>query len=123
VPIDPESIIRIPLRNGMPHFPPFTKSPDDPLLKQINASSKAWVVIADEDNQPHLMMDADGFLRHALFSDQPTDPYDYCHRPVIIRNRKEPLGHVVAQLRFDTGPLGITSLRMTPFYYGRTSLA
>jgi len=101
VPIDPESIIRLPVRNGIPHFPPFKKSADDPFLKQIDASGKAWVVIADEHDQPHLMMDADGFLRHALFTDRPTDPADYCHRPVIIRNRKEPIGNVLAQLSFD----------------------
>jgi metal transporter CNNM len=101
VPIDPESIVRVPLRNGLPHFPSFRKSADDPFLKQINAAGKAWVVIADEYNQPHLMMDADGFLRHALFTDQETDPAAYCHRPVIIRDRKAPLGSVIAQLRFD----------------------
>ncbi|MEO5864710.1 MAG: DUF21 domain-containing protein [Nitrospiraceae bacterium] len=106
VPIDPASIISLPLRDGMPQFPPFTKLPGDPLLRQIDASGKAWVVIADEQSQPHLMMDADGFLRHALLSDQPTDPYSYCHRPVIIRDRKEPLGTVVAQLRFDTAAPG-----------------
>lgn len=102
VPIDPESIIRLPLRNGIPQFPLFKKSVDDPLLKQINASGKAWVVIADEHNQPHLMMDADGFLRHALFTEEQTNPEDYCHRPVIIRNRKEALGTVLTQLSFDT---------------------
>ncbi|MDP3090561.1 MAG: DUF21 domain-containing protein [Nitrospira sp.] len=106
VPIDPASIIHLPLRDGIPHFPPFTKSSDDPLLNQIDASGKTWVVIADEHNQPHLMMDADGFLRHVFFTDQPTDPYDYCHRPVIIRNGKEPLGKVVAQLSFDTAAPG-----------------
>ncbi|MDH4088556.1 MAG: DUF21 domain-containing protein [Nitrospira sp.] len=102
VPIDPESIIRLPLRNGIPHFPPFKKSADDPFLQRINASGKSWVVIADEHDHPHLMMDADGFLRHALFTEQPTDPADYCHRPVIILDRKAPLGSVIAQLRFDT---------------------
>jgi CBS domain containing-hemolysin-like protein len=106
VPIDPASIISFPLRNGIPHFSSFTKSDDDPLLKQINASGKSWVVIVDEQNQPHLMMDADGFLRHALFADQPTDPYDYCHRPVVIRNCNEPLGKVMAQLSFDQSTPG-----------------
>lgn len=101
VPIDPESIIRLPLLNDRPQFPSFEKSAGDPFLQQINASGKAWVLIADEHNQPHLMMDADGFLRHALFTEQQTDPADYCHRPVIIRDRKAPLGSVIAQLSFD----------------------
>lgn len=104
--IDPSSIIRFPLRNGMPQFPSFTKSDDDPLLKQIDASGKSLVVIADEQNQPRLVMDADRFLRHALFADRPTDPFDYCHRPVVIRNRKEPLGKVMEQLSFDRAAPG-----------------
>jgi hypothetical protein len=106
VPIDPDSIIRLPLRSGVPSFPSFKKSADDPFLNKVNASGKGWVVIADERNQPHLMMDADGFLRHALFTREPTDPEDYCHRPVIIRDRKAPLGSVIAQLSFDAASQG-----------------
>lgn len=102
VPLDPVSIIRLPLRDGLPHFPAFSKMADDPFLQAINASGKSWVVIADKDDQPHLMMDADGFLRHALFTEEPTDPEDYCHRPVIIRDCRAPLGSAIAQLRFDT---------------------
>lgn len=106
VPIDPTSIIRIPVRGGLPYFPPFRKSPDDPFLRQVNASDKAWVVITDEKNEPCCIMDADGFLRHALFTDQDTDPHAYCHRPVIVRNRHEPLGKVLAQLSFDSASPG-----------------
>lgn len=106
VPIDPTSLIRIPVHDGLPRFPSFRKSPDDPFLRQVNASDKAWVVIVDEHNEPYGIMDADGFLRHALFTDQDTDPQVYCHRPVIVRNRREPLGKVLAQLRFDSASPG-----------------
>ena len=106
VPIDPTSIIRIPVRDGLPCFPSFQKSPDDPFLRQVNASDKAWVVITDEKTEPYCIMDADGFLRHALFTDQDTDPHAYCHRPVIVRNRHEPLGKVLAQLSFDSAAPG-----------------
>jgi hypothetical protein len=106
VPLDPNSILQLPLRNGIPEFPHFPKSPDDPFLRQVDASNKAWVVITEEHGEPHFIMDADGFLRHALFSDRPTDPYAYCHRPLIIRNRAEPLGNILAQLRFDTATPG-----------------
>ncbi len=102
VPVDPTSIIRIPVCDGMPRFPTFRKSADDPFLRKVNASDKAWVVITDEDDEPYGIMDADGFLRHALFMGQDTDPHLYCHRPVIVRNRHEPLGKVLAQLRFDS---------------------
>lgn len=101
VPVDPNSILRVPFLNGLPQFPSFMKSPDDPFLRQVDQSGRPWVVIADEQNDPHFIMDADGFLRQALFTGQETDPVAYCHRPVIVRNRKEPLGKVVGQLSFD----------------------
>jgi len=106
VPIDPTSIIRMPVRDGLPRFPILQKSSDDPFLRQVNASDKAWVVITDEEGEPCCIMDADGFLRHALFTDQETDPHAYCHRPVIVRNRNEPLGKVLSQLRFDSASPG-----------------
>lgn len=101
VPVDPSSIIRLPVREGVPIFPDFQLSPDDPFLRQVNASDKAWVVITDEHDDPCCIMDADGFLRHAFFVGQHTDPHAYCHRPVIVRNRQEPLGRVLAQLTYD----------------------
>lgn len=101
VPIDPHSIIRLPVLDGAPQFPSFTCSPDDPFLRQVNASDKPWVVIADERNEPHYILDADGFLRHMLFSGNATNPLDYCHRSVVVRNQKEPLGTVLGQLSFD----------------------
>lgn len=101
VPVISSSIIRIPVREGVPVFPSFQKHPDDPFLQQVNAADKPWVVIVDEQGDPLCILDADGFLRHALLTGQATDPAAYCHRPVIVRNPKEPLGKVVEQLSFD----------------------
>ena len=101
VPVAPESILQVPFRDGVPEFPPFQKSPDDAFLRQVNAANKPWVVIVDERKEPQFILDADGFLRHALFTDQQTDLAAYCHRPVIVRDPKEPLGKLLEQLSFD----------------------
>lgn len=101
VSVDPRSILRLPFRDGRPVFPAFRVEPNDPFLRQVNASEKAWVVITDEHGEPHLIMDADGFLRHIFFHTDDRDPLSYCHRPIIVRNGSEPLGHVVGGLSFD----------------------
>lgn len=101
VPVAPSSILRVPHRNGRPDFPAFRKNQDDPFLRRVNAAGKPWVVIVDDQDDPQFILDADGFLRHALLSSQETDPAAYCHRPVIVRDPKEPLGKVVGQLSFD----------------------
>ena len=39
-----------------------------------------------------LVLDADGFLRAALLDSGPTNPYPYCHRPLIATRTDTPLG-------------------------------
>lgn len=102
IPLDPQSVVRLPSRSGEPVFPDFEKAPSDSFLLQVNASGRPWVVVTDEADQPRLIMDADGFLRHALFSEAATDPRVFCHQPVVIRDPDTPLGEAIARLRFDT---------------------
>ena len=102
-PVDPKSVITLPFEGGLPRFPSFSKHPDDPFLQQVAASGRRWLVIADQRDQPHLMLDADGLLRHALFHED-LDPAAFCHRPVIIRDRYAPLGDAINRLRFEPLP-------------------
>ena len=101
VPLDPESIICLPTKRGIPLFPDFGDSTSDHFLRQVEASGKPWVVIADEQIMRRLVLDADGFIRHALFRRQHTNPYTFCHRPVVVSDRNERLGDVIMSLRFD----------------------
>ncbi|KHE91019.1 MAG: DUF21 domain-containing protein [Candidatus Scalindua rubra] len=98
-PVDPKSIIKLSLSNGFPLFPEFERSSSDPFLHQIQSSGKKWVIITDESNEPHLILDADGFLRSALFSTGPFQPYAYCHRPIIVKDPHIELGNVILKLR------------------------
>lgn len=101
VPLDPESIIQLPTKEAVPQFPGFGESTNDSFLRKVESSGKPWVVIADEQNFPRLVLDADGFLRHALFRRQRTNPYTFCHHPIIVHDRTERLGDVIMKLRFD----------------------
>ena len=102
VSVDPDSIVRLPFQNGLPQFPAFTGTTDDPFLRRVNKSGRRWVVIVDESDTPLLMLDADGFLRHMLFHDGNRNPYIYCHRPVIITDRQAPLAEAINRLQFDS---------------------
>jgi hypothetical protein len=101
--VDPKSIINIKTDIDLPRFPEFSCSKDDPFLQQVHASGKKWVVVCDEASQPRLLLDADEFLRAALLdhnqSDQPLNPYDFCHRPIIVTNLKTDLGSVIRSMR------------------------
>jgi metal transporter CNNM len=52
--IDPRSVITLPTENERPLLPKFERSPNDPFLRQLNASGKKWIIILDTSGSPHL---------------------------------------------------------------------
>jgi len=97
--VDPESVIMLPFENKLPVFPDFGRTTSDPFLKRIEVSNKKWVIITDSQGEPHLALDSDGFLRDALFEDTNIVPLRYCHRPIVIKDTRLPLGNVICGLR------------------------
>lgn len=99
-PVDPASIICLPVGPDGPIFPAFGGGADDPFLQAVDASGKKWVIITDDGNEPRMVLDADGFLRHALLHRSATDPGRFCHRPVVVRSAQTPIGRVLSQLKY-----------------------
>jgi len=98
-PLDPKSIISLPLERNFPVFPAFERNASDPFINKIHASGKKWVIITDDADEPQLVLDADGFLRAALIDDKPFQPYAFCHRPIIIKDAYTKLGNVIWRLK------------------------
>jgi len=96
--LNPASVVALPFDDaGMPTFPDYAPHRDDPFLRRIQASSEKWVVFVDHDTRPRLVMDADGFLRAALFSDHRVDPAGFCHRPIVVTDASERMGSVLSR--------------------------
>ena len=57
-----------------------------------------WVIITDLDGEPVFVLDADSFLRDALFNELTTDPSTYWHRPIVVRDMTKRLGDVIGQM-------------------------
>jgi hypothetical protein len=97
--VDPVSIIPLETEYDLPVFPPFQRTPEDPFLLQVQQSGKKWVIITSVDGKPRLVLNADLFLREALFGVEPFIPYSYCHRPIVVSDSATPLGEVIQKLR------------------------
>ena len=97
--VDPDSVICLPVQVDLPVFPVFKRVQDDPFMKRIQASDHKWVILCGPDDTPLLVLDADGFLRSALFSDGEVDPYAYCHCPILITNPDLPLGEAIWRMK------------------------
>jgi hypothetical protein len=70
-------------------------------MQQVNISGKKWVILVDAENEPRLAMKADEFLRDALLGGGMVNPYTHCHRPIILRDGKIPLGEAIPLFRVD----------------------
>jgi metal transporter CNNM len=97
--IDPDSIISLPTKEGIPVFPEFERRALDPFLLNVNSSGKKWVIIVDEHRQPCMVLNANAFLREALFGEGPFNPYIYCHRPIIVKDPSTLLGKALSNLK------------------------
>jgi hypothetical protein len=98
--VDARSILSLPLANQRCVLPQFTHSPDDPFLKQVDASGMKWVIITDSaTGEPVFVLDAHHFLRDALFNQLEPDTSAYWHRPIVVRDTKAKLGDVIGQMR------------------------
>jgi metal transporter CNNM len=55
-------------------------------------------VLTDDSGGPCFVLNANGFLRAALFFKADFQPMAWCHRPLVVRDAGLPLGHVLDQL-------------------------
>lgn len=99
--LDPASIIDLPLEGDRLQFPRFSGTASDPFLKRIEGSGHKWIVFTDPEGEPRLVMDADGFLRHAFFKDAVPDPNRYSHKPIVIKKASTKIGHVLQQFKIN----------------------
>ncbi len=98
-PVDPRSVIDLPVEKGRPMLPHFTSSPQDPFLRRLDASGKKWVIFTDPSGEPRLVLDAHHFLRDVLFEQVSLGPEAYWHRPIIVTDMRARLGDVIGRMR------------------------
>lgn len=94
-----ESIIVMPTDLDLPRFPDIEARADDEFLTRINAARQKWVVLVNDQREPLLALDVDNFSRAALWGERPFDPYEHCHRPIVVRDKATTLGDVIRYLK------------------------
>lgn len=113
VPLDQEgeavvldSIIALEFEGERAIFPDIQPTPDNPFLRRINRSGEDWIIIVDTQANPRLVIDADDFMREALFDPNHFNPYRHCHKPIILRDGKQKLGEILQHFRIGPADLG-----------------
>jgi len=97
--LDPESIITMPSKLDLPILPTQGTPEFKKFIQTVNHSGHKWVLLQSEENEPLLMLDADGFVRATTLDNEEADPYNFCHRPIIIRDPRCTLGDAMKKLK------------------------
>jgi metal transporter CNNM len=97
-PIHAQSIISLPLADRRCVLPNFERHPNDPFLRQVDASGMKWIIVTDLDGEPVFVLDSHHFLRDALFNQLESTPAAYWHRPIVVRDMTARLGDVIGRL-------------------------
>lgn len=100
-PINPASIIQLEFDDEMPVFPAIRKEITDTFLQELNRSGKKWIIIANIQNEPKLVMNANSFIRAVLLGIEEPQPLAHCHRPVMVTDSSIKLGKILSQLKVD----------------------
>jgi len=100
-PVDPRSVIALPVNIDLPVIPDCEPSATDPFVSKVEASGHKWVILCDEHEAPLLVLDADEFLRGLFLHPQSFNPYRYCHRPIVITNSNIRVGKVLRMLSVE----------------------
>ncbi len=100
-PVDPLSVISLPVNLDLPVLPACRPSKDDPFVQRVEASGRKWVILCDEEETPLLVLDADEFLRGLFLHDEDFRPYACCHRPILVTDPELPVGRVLRRLSVE----------------------
>ena len=98
-PVDPRSIIQLQIKNGLPVFSDFEKTPSDPFLKSIHTSGKKWIIIVNNKEEPSVIVNSGDFIRGALFESETFIPNKYYHRPIVVKDENLPLRKVIDKFK------------------------
>jgi metal transporter CNNM len=98
-PVDPRSILQLPVSHGRPILPPFSRTPGDAFLRRIESSGKKWVIITDPQGHPVMVLDSHRFLRGVFFGGEAFNPEAFWHRPILVTTPESHLGDVLGRLR------------------------
>jgi metal transporter CNNM len=85
----------LPTKLDLPVLPDAYSGPDDPFLTILNHSGYS----SNLEGKPLLVIDANGFLRGALFQSENFDPYNFCHRPVVITDETTSLNEALLKMK------------------------
>ncbi len=84
--IEDTSIMQTNAINGEVQFPKLNTDEFEPFLQKINNSSRKWIIITDNNNQPLYVLNSLALAKDLAKDNQAINLLDYCHKPLVYKS-------------------------------------
>ena len=93
----PETIYSFSTNMDLPVIPELGSPEGEAFLKALKTHHDKWAIITDENDEPRIVLETEPYLYSHYATDEEVNPYDYCHRPVVIKEPNATLDSVLDQ--------------------------
>ncbi len=121
-PLDPETIIPLPLKDGIAYVPERGTEEEAELTKVVTATSRKWVVFVNENDYPVQSLDMDDYLRDLYDGKAGVALSEHCQKPIVTTDPELTLDRILPQLDVESEHHGDRVLdREVVLYWGDKS--
>jgi metal transporter CNNM len=96
--INSDSIVSLKSRDGKIEIPEIKINQDNEFIKKVNASLGEWIILVDEQNEPHYVLNTDHF-RSELSKGKSFNLTDLCINPLTFKSSKTSFLEALTSLR------------------------
>ncbi|WJG08154.1 DUF21 domain-containing protein [Aliiglaciecola sp. LCG003] len=113
--VSDESIIQVDIIDNRPVFFAGKLSPEQEqkqFAHRLSSTPHQWIILTDNNDFPAFALDSDAYLRRVYCAvDEVVEPFDYCHKPMILNDPKTRLGAVLILMKSEADQHSDTPLK------------
>jgi hypothetical protein len=95
--IDPATIHSFTSNMDLPEIPKAGTTEGDEFIDMLRKNDKSRAIITDEEGEPRVILKTSDYLFKIASSDENPDIYDYCHRPIVVKDADATLDTVLGE--------------------------
>jgi len=96
--IESTSVIQINTENVEVQFPELNTIEFESIVKKINNSSKKWIIITNNNDQPLYVLNSLDFAKDLAKNIEVSSLLDYCHKPLVYKSGSHTFHYVMETL-------------------------
>lgn len=82
--LDPDTIYHFPTKLDLAILPDLESEEGREFVESLKKHHQFWAIIVNEEGNPVIVLDTTKFLCDMMAGNGKADPYQWCHRPIVV---------------------------------------